>query len=56
MAHEVLNKYKPFYDTELTLASTTIFIIDEETVIENFPDTELSKSFQNYGDAFRYIT
>ena len=53
-AHEVLNKYKPFYDTELTFASTTyIYGIDEETLIENFPDTELSKSFQNYGDAFR---
>ena len=54
VAYEVLNKYKPFYDTELTFASTTyIYGIDEETVIENFPDTELSKSFQNYGDAFR---
>ena len=54
VAHEVLNKYKPFYDTELTFASTTyVYGIDEETLIENFPDTELSKSFQNYGDAFR---
>ena len=54
VAYEVLNKYKPFYDTELTFASTTyIYGIDEETLIENFPDTELSKSFQNYGDAFR---
>ena len=54
VAHEVLNKYKPFYDTELTFASTTyIYGIDEETVVENFPDTELSKSFQNYGDALR---
>ena len=54
VAHEVLNKYKPFYDTELTFASTTyIYGIDEETLIENFPDTELTKSFQNYGDAFR---
>ena len=54
MAHEVLNQYKPFYDTELSFASTTnIYGIDEETVIKNFPDTELSKSFQNYGDAFR---
>ena len=53
-AHEVLNKYKPFYDTELTFASTTyVYGIDEETLIENFPDTELTKSFQNYGDAFR---
>ena len=53
-AREVLNKYKPFYDTELTFASTTyVYGIDEETLIENFPDTELSKSFQNYGDAFR---
>ena len=54
VAREVLNKYKPFYDTELTFASTTyVYGIDEETLIENFPDTELSKSFQNYGDAFR---
>lgn len=54
VAHEVLNQYKPFYDTELSFASTTnIYGIDEETVIKNFPDTELSKSFQNYGDAFR---
>ena len=54
VAHEVLNKYKPFYDTELTFASTTyIYGIDEETVVENFPDTELSKSFQNYGDDLR---
>jgi len=54
VAHEVLNKYKPFYDTELTFASTTyVYGIDEETLIENFPDTELTKSFQNYGDAFR---
>ena len=54
VAREVLNKYKPFYDTDLTFASTTyVYGIDEETLIENFPDTELSKSFQNYGDAFR---
>ena len=54
VAHEVLNQYKPFYETELSFASTTnIYGIDEETVIKNFPDTELSKSFQNYGDAFR---
>ena len=54
VAYEVLNKYKPFYDTELTFASTTyIYGIDEETVVENFPDTELSKSFQNYGDDLR---
>ena len=54
VASEVLNKYKPFYDTDLTFASTTyVYGIDEETLIENFPDTELSKSFQNYGDAFR---
>ena len=54
VAREVLNKYKPFYDTELTFASTTyVYGIDEETLIENFPDTELSKSFQNYGEAFR---
>ncbi|MAS02154.1 MAG: hypothetical protein CMD48_02135 [Gammaproteobacteria bacterium] len=54
VAHEVLNKYKPFYDTDLTFASTTyVYGIDEETLIENFPDTELTKSFQNYGDAFR---
>ena len=54
VAHEVLNQYKPFYDTELSFASTTnIYGIDEETVIKNYPDTELSKSFQNYGDACR---
>ena len=54
VAYEVLNKYKPFYDTELTFASTTyIYGIDEETVVENFPDTELSMSFQNYGDDLR---
>ena len=54
VAYEVLNKYKPFYDTELTFASTTyIYGIDEETVVENFPDTDLSKSFQNYGDDLR---
>ena len=54
VAHEVLNKYKPFYDTELTFASTTyVYGIDEETLIENFPGTKLSQSFQNYGDAFR---
>ena len=54
VASEVLNKYKLFYDTDLTFASTTyVYGIDEETLIENFPDTELSKSFQNYGDAFR---
>ena len=54
VAREVLNKYKPFYDSELTFASTTyVYGIDEETLIENFPDTELTKSFQNYGDAFR---
>ena len=54
VAREILNKYKPFYDTEMSFASTTyIYGIDKETLIKNFPDTELSKTFQNYGDAFR---
>ena len=42
LKYEVLNKYKPFYDTELTSLTTYIYGIDEETVVENFQTLPLS--------------
>ncbi len=50
----ILGKYQPFYDVKLTCREDfKFYAIEENELLENFPETDLKKSLQNYQSFLR---
>ena len=50
----ILEKYRPFYDCAIEINNEfNFYCIKQELLQEEFPETDLSKSFQNYESFFR---
>jgi len=50
----ILGKYQPFYDVKLNCRDDfKFYAIEENELLENFPETDLKKSLQNYQSFLR---